>query len=167
MSSSSLTSKQESYCQYRAIHGLNEIESFLLSYDWNGTNRNVVYVKASELEHSGKISVRIAELKAQVAEAVTKAKIADVIELQELATKEARTADSTRDRLAANRLMGDYHKAFQPQSVTNNVQINVFESLSVDELQRLIAFLQEPGALEAWMEDFKALPGRTIDVEPS
>jgi hypothetical protein len=62
-----LTAKQEAFCQGIA-DGLGQADAYRMAYDADGMKDNTIYVKASELMSEGKISVRVAELKAQVAE---------------------------------------------------------------------------------------------------
>lgn len=62
-----LTAKQEAFCQGIA-DGLGQADAYRMAYDAGGMTDNVIYIKASELMKNGKVSVRVAELKAQVAE---------------------------------------------------------------------------------------------------
>jgi phage terminase small subunit len=67
MTQAKLTAKQEAFCQGIA-DGLGQADAYRMAYDADGMKDNTIYVKASELMSEGKISVRVAELKAQVAE---------------------------------------------------------------------------------------------------
>lgn len=67
MTDAKLTAKQEAFCQGIA-DGLGQADAYRMAYDAEGMKDNTIYVKASELMSEGKISVRVAELKAQVAE---------------------------------------------------------------------------------------------------
>lgn len=57
-----LTGKEEKYCQLRAIKGYSQADAYKEAYNAENMKDNTIYVKASELEKNGKISVRIKEL---------------------------------------------------------------------------------------------------------
>lgn len=58
-----LTAKQEAFCQAIA-DGMTQADAYRSAYSAEKTSDKVVYVKASEMMADGKISVRVAELKA-------------------------------------------------------------------------------------------------------
>jgi hypothetical protein len=58
-----LTAKQEAFCQAIA-NGMTQADAYRSAYSADKTSDKVVYVKASEMMADGKISVRVAELKA-------------------------------------------------------------------------------------------------------
>jgi phage terminase small subunit len=62
-----LTAKQEAFCQAIA-DGMGQADAYRIAYDAEGMKDNTVYPKASRMMNEGKISARIAELKAQVVE---------------------------------------------------------------------------------------------------
>lgn len=62
MADLNLTPKQESFCQLYIELG-NASEAYRQSYDADSMNENTVHVKASELLSSGKVSVRVKQLK--------------------------------------------------------------------------------------------------------
>lgn len=64
MAELNLTPKQESFCQLYIELG-NASEAYRQSYDADSMNENTVHVKASELLSSGKVSVRVEQIKAE------------------------------------------------------------------------------------------------------
>jgi len=62
-----LTAKQEAFCQAIA-NGSGQADAYRTSYDASGMKDNTIYVRASELMTNGKVKVRIAEIRATVAE---------------------------------------------------------------------------------------------------
>jgi NH3-dependent NAD+ synthetase len=62
-----LTAKQESFCQGIA-DGLGQADAYRMAYDADGMKDNTIYSKASVLMSDGKVTARVAELKAQVAD---------------------------------------------------------------------------------------------------
>jgi len=62
-----LTAKQEAFCQGIA-DGLGQADAYRMAYDAEGMKDNTIYSKASVLMSDGKVTARVAELKAQVAE---------------------------------------------------------------------------------------------------
>jgi NH3-dependent NAD+ synthetase len=62
-----LTAKQEAFCQGIA-DGLGQADAYRMAYDADGMKDNTIYSKASVLMSDGKVTARVAELKAQVAE---------------------------------------------------------------------------------------------------
>ena len=67
MTQAKLTAKQEAFAQGIA-DGLGQADAYRMAYNAGGMTDNVIYTKASELMKNGKVSVRVSELKAQVAE---------------------------------------------------------------------------------------------------
>jgi len=63
MTAHKLTAKQEKFCQAIA-DGMTQADAYRAAYSADKTSDKVVYVKASEMMADGKISVRVAELKA-------------------------------------------------------------------------------------------------------
>lgn len=62
-----LTPKQEKFCQLYVELG-NASDAYRGSYDCSKTKDNVIWVKASELLHSGNVSVRVEEIRKDLAE---------------------------------------------------------------------------------------------------
>jgi phage terminase small subunit len=62
-----LTMKQEKFCQAYVETG-NASEAYRRAYDASKTKPDVIHVKASQLLADGRLSVRVAELKALAAE---------------------------------------------------------------------------------------------------
>jgi NH3-dependent NAD+ synthetase len=67
MTDAKLTAKQEAFCQGIA-DGLGQADAYRMAYDADGMKDNTIYSKASVLMSDGKVTARVAELKAQVAE---------------------------------------------------------------------------------------------------
>ena len=63
-----LTLKQEAFCRAYIENGGNASAAYRASYDCQNTKEAVVNVKASELLRHGKVSVRIAEEQAKIAQ---------------------------------------------------------------------------------------------------
>lgn len=61
-----LTAKQEAFCQAIA-GGSTQADAYRFAYDADNMTDAVVYVKASELMANGNISVRVTELKEELA----------------------------------------------------------------------------------------------------
>jgi hypothetical protein len=110
--SNKLTIKQENFCQEYVNTG-NATEAYRRAYNASKMKDEVISVKASELLKSGKVSVRVGELKAQVAEKfeVTREKLGKMLldraelvnKMQELAKKDKLT--STEESQYARLLM--------------------------------------------------------------
>ena len=62
-----LTAKQEAFCQCIAS-GKDQATAYRTAYDAESMKANTIYAKASALMKAGKVAVRVAELKAQVAD---------------------------------------------------------------------------------------------------
>ena len=67
MTDAKLTAKQEAFAQGIA-DGLGQADAYRMAYDAEGMKDNTIYSKASVLMSDGKVTARVAELKAQVAE---------------------------------------------------------------------------------------------------
>ena len=67
MQNNKLTAKQEAFCQAIA-DGKDQATAYRMAYDAEKMKDNVIYIKASELMSGGKVTVRVAELKAHLAE---------------------------------------------------------------------------------------------------
>lgn len=78
-----LTLKQEAFCVAYLETG-NASEAYRRAYDASRTKPNVVYVKASQLMAQGKVSVRLAELRAVAAKAASVTLEGHLGELQNL-----------------------------------------------------------------------------------
>jgi phage terminase small subunit len=98
-----LTPKQEKFCQLFVETG-NAAESYRQSY--NVTSKpNVVYVKASELLNSGSISVRVSEIRAELA-ASKKITLETLLGELEEARKIALESESPQTSAAVSATMG-------------------------------------------------------------
>lgn len=67
MTQAKLTAKQEAFAQGIA-DGLGQADAYRTAYDAEGMKDSTIYSKASVLMSDGKVTARVAELKAQVAE---------------------------------------------------------------------------------------------------
>lgn len=67
MTQAKLTAKQEAFAQGIA-DGLGQADAYRMAYDAEGMKDSTIYSKASVLMSDGKVTARVAELKAQVAE---------------------------------------------------------------------------------------------------
>ena len=79
-----LTAKQEAFAQAVA-GGMNQSDAYRASYDASKTKPEVVSVKASQLMADGKVSVRVSELKAELAAKRLWTREDSVTELAEIA----------------------------------------------------------------------------------
>ena len=113
-----------------------------------------MYVAASNIESNDKVAIRMEELAEKKSDKLVDNSVADLHErLQNASTILRSDTSRDRDKLVASRLLGDYQGDFSntTNSDTTNIAINIFESIDSDTLGRLLAFIQVPGALEAWM----------------
>lgn len=60
-----LTAQQEKFAQAIALEDMNQADAYRSAYNTSKMTDEVIWVKASELANSGKVSVRIAELRKQ------------------------------------------------------------------------------------------------------
>lgn len=67
MTQAKLTAKQEAFCQGIA-DGLGQADAYRMAYDAGSMKDSTIYSKASVLMSDGKVTARVSELKAQVAE---------------------------------------------------------------------------------------------------
>ena len=148
-----LTPKQEKYAQLRILGGLTITDAYREAYDWTG-GIDGLYVAASNIESHDKVAIRMEELAEKKNDKLVDNSVADLHERLQNASSILRSDTSRdRDKLVASRLLGDYQGDFSntTNSDTTNIAINIFESIDSDTLGRLLAFIQVPGALEAWM----------------
>jgi len=148
-----LTPKQEKYAQLRILGGLTITDAYREAYDWTG-GIDGLYVAASNIESNVKVALRMEDLSEKKSDKLVDNSVADLHERLQSASSILRSDTSRdRDKLVASRLLGDYQGDFSntTNSDTTNIAINIFESIDSDTLGRLLAFIQVPGALEAWM----------------
>lgn len=60
-----LTAQQEKFAQAIALEDMSQADAYRSAYNTSKMTDEVIWVKASELANSGKVSVRIAELRKQ------------------------------------------------------------------------------------------------------
>ena len=60
-----LTAQQEKFAQAIALEDMSQADAYRSAYNTSKMTDEVIWVKASELANSGKVSVRIAELREQ------------------------------------------------------------------------------------------------------
>ena len=58
-----LTAQQEKFAQAIALEDMNQADAYRSAYNTSRMSDEVIWVKASELANSGKVAVRIAELR--------------------------------------------------------------------------------------------------------
>src|SRR3990167_9208786 len=162
-----LTAKQERYAQLRAIHGLNETDAYLLSYNVTTKLKETIWPAASKLEHNYKVATRLAQLAAERQKAIVKAEIkadiADRVEREKDATLVMRAGDvSYADRLKANRLLGEYEKELgsattivAPQNITLNQLSVVINEATPDQTRAMLQAMERFGT-DRVMEAFGA-----------
>lgn len=100
-----LTLKQEAFCQAYIENGGNASEAYRAAYDAKKMKPEVVNVKACELLKDGKVSVRVAELRAAI-EKRHEITIDDLIEELEEARSQAVSLNVPQLSVAVSATMG-------------------------------------------------------------
>ena len=100
-----LTLKQEAFCQAYIENGGNASEAYRAAYDAKKMKPEVVNVKACELLKDGKVSVRVAELRAAI-EKRHEITIDDLIEELEEARSQAVSQNVPQLSVAVSATMG-------------------------------------------------------------
>jgi hypothetical protein len=137
-----LTAKQEAFAQYIGIHGLTQSEAYKTSYGSTmvGNSLQVAGYQTANLNH---VSIRIEELRQQRIASTVKSSIADIVERKENATEIMRDKkERARDRLFANKLIGDYERDFVQQIQTVSVNMSLTE-YTPEELKLLLLETRE------------------------
>lgn len=102
-----LTAKQEKFCQSIA-DGMNQTDAYKSAYSHENQSENTIWVRASRIADLSKVSLRIAELKAQIAKKQLWTREQSVEVLKKIAASpKAITKDS--DRIAATRELNLMH----------------------------------------------------------
>jgi phage terminase small subunit len=123
-----LTLKQEAFCQAYIENGGNASEAYRAAYDAKKMKPEVVNVKACELLKDGKVSVRVAELRAAI-EKRHEITIDDLIEELEEARSQAVSLNVPQLSVAVSATMG---KAKMLGFLTDKVDVK--GSLTIDKL---------------------------------
>jgi DNA-binding transcriptional regulator YdaS (Cro superfamily) len=144
-----LTSRQEHFALL-LFQGYNQTDAYRLAYPGQAkTKSRVLWVKASQLAHKGKVMVRVAELRAM---ALAPA-IADVIARKEHASAVMWDQEAKhRDQLAANKLLGEYEGDFvvRTENINQSLNANIdLSEFSLDDLRLMLAEAKRREALEA------------------
>ena len=137
-----LTAKQEAFAQYIGIHGLTQSEAYKTSYGSTmvGNSLQVAGYQTANLNH---VSIRIEELRQQRINSTVRSSIADIVERKENATEIMRDKkERARDRLFANKLIGDYERDFVQQIQTVSVNMSLTE-YTPEELKLLLLETRE------------------------
>ena len=137
-----LTAKQEHFSQLIGLHGYSQSQAYLAAYDSTmvGNNLQTAAYQAAKVPH---VSTRIEELRQQRIDSTVKSSIADIVERKENATEIMRDKkERARDRLFANKLIGDYERDFIQQIQTVNVNMSLTE-YTPEELKLLLLETRE------------------------
>ena len=101
----SLTVKQEAFCHAYVENGGNASGAYRTAYDAGQMADQTIWVKASELLSSGKVAVRVKELREAIADA-HKLTVSDLIKELEEARIAALTAETVQSSAATAATMG-------------------------------------------------------------
>lgn len=124
---SKLTAKQEAFCQAIAS-GMTQADAYRSAYSAKKMADKVVYVKASEMMADGKVTVRVSELKEELAQQNLWTREESVKTLAEIAKDDdAKQAD----KINAVKALNTMHGFDAPKKV--NMSIKQFPT-SVDDL---------------------------------
>lgn len=118
-----LTAKQEKFARLIALEGYTQHDAYLAAYDVESTLPETINPAASKLANDANVGTRIAELR----QLSVQGTIASKQERLENASDILRTAPSNRDKLQANRLIGDYQKDFVTRIEQTNINLDVTE----------------------------------------
>ena len=136
-----LTAKQEHFSQLVAF-GDTQSTAYSKAYNstMTGNSLQVAGYQTAQLHH---VSLRIEELRQQRIDSTVKSSIADIVERKENATEIMRDKNErARDRLFANKLIGDYERDFVQQIQTVNVNMSLTE-YTPEELKLLLLETRE------------------------
>ena len=136
-----LTAKQEHFAQLVAF-GDTQSTAYSKAYNSTmaGNSLQVAGYQTAQLHH---VSLRIEELRQQRIDSTVKSSIADIVERKENATEIMRDKNErARDRLFANKLIGDYERDFVQQIQTVNVNMSLTE-YTPEELKLLLLETRE------------------------
>ena len=124
-----LTAKQEAFAQGMAS-GLNQSDAYRAAYDASGMKPSSVTEKASELAANVKVTSRVAELQAALADKQLWTRIDSVIELADIARG---VVSKVTDRIAAIKELNLMHGFNAPTKVElGGVLIHRIERVIVD-----------------------------------
>ena len=124
-----LTAKQEAFAQAIAS-GMNQSDAYRSAYDASNTKPDVVSVKASQLMADGKVTVRVAELQAELADKQLWTRVDSVTELADI----ARGAESkAAEKIAAIKELNLMHGFNAPTKIEmGGVLIHRIERVVID-----------------------------------
>ena len=124
-----LTAKQEVFAQSVA-NGMSQADAYRVAYDAYGMKPEVLYVSASKLAADAKVSIRVAELQAALADKQLWTRIDSVTELADI----ARGVESkVTDKIAAIKELNLMHGFNAPTKVElGGVLIHRIERVIVD-----------------------------------
>jgi hypothetical protein len=136
-----LTAKQEHFAQ---LVSFGDTQSIAYSKAYNSTmTGNSLQVAGYQTANLHHVSIRIDELRQQRINSTVKSSIADIVERKENATEIMRDSrERARDRLFANKLIGDYERDFVQQIQTVNVNMSLTE-YTPEELKLLLLETRE------------------------
>lgn len=118
-----LTAQQEKFAQAIALEDMNQADAYRSAYNTSRMSDEVIWVKASELANSGKVAVRIAELRQQAMTPKVMSAQKRREKLTELANDEdPNVAMKAIDLL--NKMDGEYVQKVEA-AVTNAVNISI------------------------------------------
>ena len=134
-----LTSKQESFAQAVA-DGLTQSDAYRQAYDAENMKAEAIWVKASELAANGNVTVRIQELREQVAANVAEQRTWTRLQLLNEATVNVNGAREDRQWSASNgalQLIGKLTGFLVDAQVTHTgtVNVNVTAELTLEQLR--------------------------------
>lgn len=115
-----LTAKQEAFCQAVAS-GMNQSDAYRSAYDAENMKAECINVKASELASGGKVAVRIAELKDEIAAKALWTREDSVRTLKSVIEGNDKGSEIT----GAVKVLNDMHGYNAPKEVTVNGSLNI------------------------------------------
>ena len=130
------------FSQLIGLHGYSQSQAYLTAYDstMSGNNLQTAAYQAAKVTH---VSTRIDELRQQRINSTVRSSIADIVERKENATGIMRDSrERARDRLFANKLIGDYERDFVQQIQTVSVNMSLTE-YTPEELKLLLLETRE------------------------
>jgi phage terminase small subunit len=127
-----LTAKQEAFCQGIA-DGLGQADAYRRAYDAEGMKDNSIYPKASELMKNGKVSARIAELRAGVQEKQLWSR-----EMSVKALVQAFREGSGAVKVSAVKELNAMHGYNEPAKLAINAQVGVASPQTMAELTQAL-----------------------------
>jgi phage terminase small subunit len=127
----SLTAKQEAFAQAIAS-GMNQSDAYRAAYDASNTKPEVVSVKASQLMADGKVTVRVASLRKELADKHLWTRQDSVTELAEIARGvESKPAE----KVAAIKELNIMHGFNAPTKLELGGELRLIERRIVDPKQ--------------------------------